>query len=70
MDEAGSYVWSTSEKSKMRATALYLIRSIVEKHGGTLSVDLRTYTINIDVPKDKKVDCAREIHEAVGGMAH
>ena len=63
-------IWSSSEKSKMRATALYLVQSIVQKHGGSLSVDIETDTININVPDGKETDCAIEIADAVGGMHH
>jgi hypothetical protein len=65
---AEEYVWATSEKAKLRALSLYLIRSIVEKHGGTIVVDLGTDTINIDVPEQEKAACAQEIEEQVGKM--
>jgi hypothetical protein len=65
---AEDYVWATSEKTKLRALSLYLIRSIVERHGGTIEVDLGTDTINIDVPEKKKAACAQEIEEQVGKM--
>ncbi len=64
------YVWGTSEKSKLRALSLYLIRSIVEKHGGTITIDLSKDTINIDVPEQEKDACAQEIEEQVGAMYH
>ena len=65
---AADYVWATSQKSKLRALSLYLIRSIVEKHGGTINIDLATDTINIDVPEQEKDACAQEIEEQVGAM--
>jgi hypothetical protein len=65
---AEDYVWATSEKAKLRALSLYLIRSIVERHGGTIDVDLGTDTINIDVPEQEKAACAQEIEEQVGKM--
>lgn len=65
---AEDYVWATSEKAKLRALSLYLIRSIVERHGGTIDVDLATDTINIDVPEKEKAACAQEIEEQVGAM--
>jgi hypothetical protein len=68
-DEHGAkdFVWATSEQAKLRALSLFLIRSIVESHGGTLSVDLATDTISIDVPEEEVV-CAQEIEEQVGAM--
>jgi hypothetical protein len=62
------YVWATSEETRLRALSLYLIRSIVERHGGTIDIDLATDTINIDVPSKEQAACAIEIEEQVGSM--
>lgn len=62
------FVWSTGEQSRLRALSLYLIRSIVEKHGGTVDVDLATNTININVPEEEQTDCAQEIDVQVGSL--
>lgn len=62
------FIWSTSEKAKLRAMSLYLIRSIVESHVGSIEVDLATDTINIDVPDEEEIACAQEIEEQVGGF--
>jgi hypothetical protein len=66
--EAEQYVWSTSDQAKHRALSLFLIRSIVEKYGGTLDVDLATDTLNIDVPTEHEAVCAQEIEKQVGRM--
>ena len=65
---AEDYVLSSSEKSKARATSLFIIQSIVARHGGTVEIDLATYTLNIDLPPEEQVACAREIEEQVGYM--
>jgi len=62
------YVWGSSEEARMKAFSLYIIRSIVEKHGGTVDIDLATDTVNIDVPAKEQTACAREIEEQVGSM--
>ncbi len=62
------YVWATSEHTRLRALSLYLIRSIVEKHGGNIDMEMETGTICIDVPKENEVDCAREIYEQVSAI--
>jgi hypothetical protein len=62
------YVWATSDEARLKALSLYLIRSIVEKHGGTIDIDLATDTININVPEKEQVACAQEIEEQVGSM--
>jgi len=64
------YVWARSEEARLRALSLYVIRSIVEKHAGTIDIDLATDTINIDVPEEEKLACAQEIEEQVGSMRH
>jgi dihydroxyacid dehydratase/phosphogluconate dehydratase len=39
----------------------------VEKHGGTIEMDLATGTLNIDVSEKELVTCAQEI-EKQGGV--
>lgn len=63
-----NYVWGTSEEARLKAFSLYVIQSIVEKHGGTVEVDLATDTININVPEEQQAHCAQEIEEQVGSM--
>ena len=62
------YVWSSSEKSKARATSLFIIQSIVARHGGTVDIDLATDTLNINVPPEEQLACAKEINGQVGSM--
>ncbi len=68
--EAEDYIWATNEETKLRALSLYVIRSIVEKHGGSMDVDLATDTINIDVPAKEQAACAQEIEARAGPMCH
>lgn len=65
---AENSVWATSEKCRLRTLSLYVIRSIVERHGGTIDIDLATDTINIDVPVKEQSACAVEIEEQVGSI--
>jgi len=67
-DRPQDYVWGSSEQAKQRSLSLYLIRSIVEKHGGNIQIDLATDTINIDVPKEAEIACAQELEQQVGSM--
>ena len=60
---------STGQKAELRATAMFVIRSIVERHHGTMDMDLATNTININVPEQEEVACAEEIEEQVGTMS-
>ncbi|MDY6837591.1 MAG: hypothetical protein SWH78_06430 [Thermodesulfobacteriota bacterium] len=67
-DRPEDYVWSTSEQARFRAFSLWIIRSVVQRHGGTVDIDLATDTINIDVPVAEQAACALEIEEQVGAM--
>jgi len=67
---AEDYVWSTSEEAKLRSFSLWIIQSIVERHGGTVDIDLATDTLNIDVPAKEQAACALEIEEQLGHMCY
>ena len=49
---------------------MYVIRSIAERHGGSIEIDLATDTINVDVPDEEKVACAKEIGKQVGRIVN
>jgi hypothetical protein len=57
---------SRGQKAQLHATAFYLIRSIAEKHGGTVEMDLATDAIKICVPEKERVACAKKIEEQFG----
>lgn len=63
------FVWSTSHQAKQRAKNFYIIRCIVEKFGGTVSIDLETNVLDIDFPddvsKEDEAKCALEVEEAM-----
>jgi hypothetical protein len=65
---AEDFVWGTDEKATRRARSLYVIRSIVEKHGGTVDIDVEGNKIDIDVPEEERLACAQEIEEHIGGL--
>ena len=56
------------EQARLRALSFYLIRSIVQNHGGSIDFDLSTNAININVPDDEQLACAQEIERAVGRL--
>ncbi len=70
LDPCKDHVSSRNETAQLRATSLYLIQSIVKRHGGTTEVDLATNTINIDVPDSQATLCAKEIEDQMGRMCH
>jgi hypothetical protein len=55
-----------SEKTRMRALSLNIIRSIVELHNGCVERNLITDSIDIDLPHDEAAACAKEIGEQMG----
>lgn len=57
-----------SEKSRIRTLSVHIMRSIAERHGGTIEQDVFTDTIDIWVPQSERAVCAQEIHEHVGAM--
>ena len=65
---AEDVVWSTSEETRLRTLSLYFIQTIVEKHGGTINIDLGSDTIHIDVPEENQMACAQEIEEKVAEL--
>ena len=66
---AEDYVWATSEQARLRAFSLYVIRSIVERRGGTIDIDLTTDTIHINAPEEEEVACAQEIEEQMSAIS-
>jgi hypothetical protein len=57
-----------SEKSRIRTLSVHIMRSIAERHGGTVEKDVFTDTIDIWVPESERAVCAQEIQEHVGAM--
>jgi hypothetical protein len=57
------FVWSTSLHAKLRALQVYMIRSVVERYGGSVHLDYSTGAIQIDVPINHQAACTREIQK-------
>ncbi len=60
----------SSEKARMRALSLNIIRSIVEEHHGNVEEDEAADYINIDVPDGEAAACAQQIGEQIGWVCH
>ena len=63
------FVWATNEQARLRALSLYVIRSIVQKHGGNMEIDMTTNAVEISVPEKDRAACAREIEENIGSLS-
>lgn len=59
-----------SEKARLRALSLALIRSVVEQHHGNVGDDMTSEYIDIDVPDEEAVACAEEIGKQMGLICH
>ncbi|MGD8513230.1 MAG: hypothetical protein PVG85_04695 [Deltaproteobacteria bacterium] len=57
-----------SEKSRIRTLSVHIMRSIAERHGGTVEKDVLTDTIDIWVPESERAVCAQEIQAHVCAM--
>ena len=60
----------SSEKARLRALSLTVIRSIVEQHHGSVGDDMTSEYVDIDVPDGEAAACAEEIGEQMGLICH
>ncbi len=60
----------SSEKARLRALSIHIIRSIVEQHHGNMEEDQTSDYIDIDVPDGEAAACAQEIGEQMGLICH
>jgi hypothetical protein len=59
--------YSEGEMARLQALCIFIVRSVAEKHGGTIEIDLATDTMKINVPDGEQMACAKEIEEQVLG---
>jgi len=69
MDDDGTEILA-SEKARLRALSLAVIRSVVEQHHGSVADDMASEYIDIDVPDEEAVACAEEIGIQMGLICH
>lgn len=60
----------SSEKARLRALSLTVIRSVVKQHEGSVEQDSLSEYIDIDVPDAEAAACAEEIGEQMGLICH
>ena len=72
IDDEAPMIWSTCDESKERARSLYVIRSIVDRYGGTIDIDIEENRLDIDFPKtvskEDQAACALEVEEELNKM--
>lgn len=49
------------DEARLHVVFLCVVRSIVEKHGGTMVTDPETYSARISIPTSKKEPCLDEL---------
>jgi hypothetical protein len=69
MDDDGTEILA-SEKARLRALSLAVIRSVVQQHHGSVGDDMTSEYIDIDVPDEEAVACAEEIGKQMGLICH
>jgi hypothetical protein len=57
---------STIEKARLHILSLCFIRSVVEKHGGSMETDPATHDAHIKIPKRVRAACFEELGELLG----
>lgn len=56
------------DKKILRALYLNIVRGIVDKYGGSMTVNEEEGIIDIDISDDDVSACAHELDHAVGGV--
>ena len=59
---------SANEKTGIHTLSLYIVRSIVKQHGGTIERNHKKQTVGVIVPADKRASCSDEITRQLGAM--
>ena len=54
------------EKGSSYFLLLCAVRGIVEKHGGSMKIDEKENTFILGIPRNKKVNCFRELEQIIG----
>ncbi len=65
-DRVGSSAPRPEEKGNSYFLLLYLIRSVVEKHGGHMEIDENAGTYTVTISEGRKAACLRELKETIG----
>lgn len=55
-----------SEKSGSHLLLLHMVRCVVEKHGGSITLDEKSKSLFFSIPKNKRAACFRELEETIG----
>ncbi len=59
---------SDSEKTRIRALSLSVVRCIAEQHGGVIDKSLAANAVVVSVPESQRDLCTKEIVEQLGAM--
>jgi hypothetical protein len=60
----------SSDRTRLHALELHIVRSIAERHGATVQTDSETKTIKVRFPETQGDFCCLELEEQLCGMYH
>ena len=54
------------EKIGSHLLLLHMVRCVVEKHGGSISLDEKNKSLFLSIPENNKAACFKELEETIG----
>ena len=55
-----------SERVGSHQLLLHMVRCVVEKHGGSITLDEKSNSLVLSIPESKKTACFQELEETIG----
>ena len=55
-----------SEKIGSHQLLLHMVRCVVEKHGGSITLDEKNHSLIFSIPESKKAACMQELEQTIG----
>ena len=55
-----------SKKVGSHLLLLHLVRCVVEKHGGSITLDEKSNALFLSIPEKEKAACFKELEETIG----
>jgi hypothetical protein len=64
MDPKHGFIFS--ERVGSHQLLLHMVRCVVEKHGGSITLDEKTNSLILSIPESKKTACFQELEQTLG----
>lgn len=65
-DRSRSSTLEPEEKGSSHFLLLSLVRTVVEKHGGSMEIDQKTNSFTVTISESQKAACFRELEKIIG----